>query len=179
MAEEKERAGNAGETAGGKPGDAAEEDFEVLAERYSSELKYLAAEFDNYKKRAAKERKAEGQAGVEKLVAELLPVLDDFDATLSALKEGGADAKVIDGVELLQKKLLKILEGKGLKRVQSVGERFDVGLHDAAGFEENDGAEDGSVVRELQAGYAVGDIVVRHAKVIVSKNPEAGKGAPK
>lgn len=174
MVEEGKKAGE--EEAGEKASEAVEgekpEDFEALAEEYSSELKYLAAEFDNYRKRAARERKEASQAAVEKMAAELLPVLDDFDATIKALKDNGADEKTTGGVSLVQRKFLGILEGRGLKRIATVGQRFDVDLHEAAGFEEGD-ADDGIIVREVQAGYKVGKTVVRHAKVVVAKKKEA------
>jgi len=160
MAEEEKSAGEAEKQEAEKQG--REEDFETR-------LKYLAAEFDNFRKRAAKERKDAGQSAVEKIVAELLPVLDDFDATLKTLEESHADAKVVEGIRLVRKNLLKILEAKGLERIGAAGARFDVGLHEAAGFEETGTAEEGTIVREVQAGYAVGGTVVRHAKVIVAR----------
>ncbi|MFH1199577.1 MAG: nucleotide exchange factor GrpE [Candidatus Micrarchaeota archaeon] len=137
---------------------------------FQTQLKYLAAEFDNFRKRAAKEKKDASQSAVEKMVAELLPVLDDLDAAVAALETHGADKKTVDGVEMVRKKLLKILETKGLKRMEAAGKKFDVALHDAAGFEES-GLEEGTITKEVQAGYMVGATVVRHAKVMLAKGP--------
>ena len=126
-----------------------------------------AAEFDNFRKRKQKEEMAWMRTARESVIRDLLPVVDDFERMiLNGIPDGKAQMK---GVELIRGKLMNILEGKGLKPMESLGKRFDPDYHDALLTVERDDVEPGIVVDVHENGYLMNDRVLRHAKVIVSK----------
>src|SRR5262245_5210090 len=103
-----------------------------LAEKQDRLLRAVA-EVDNVKRRTQREREEYVRYANEGLVRDLLPILDNFDRALEAARATGEAAKVVDGVALIQRELLKVLERVGVARYSAVGERFDPNRHDAAG----------------------------------------------
>jgi molecular chaperone GrpE len=103
----------------------------------------------------------------ERLVRELLPVLDDLERTLEAA-ENHEEAALVDGVKLVEQSLRRILEKEGVAEIETVGS-FDPHVHEALLTRPGDGAEPGSVLEVVQRGYRVGDRVVRPARVIVAE----------
>ena len=128
----------------------------------------LYAEFDNFRRRTAKEREeARKEEGKDVMVA-LLPVLDDFDRALKHMDNATDVAAVKEGVALIQNKLKNVLSQKGLKEMQSLGTAFDPEIHEAiTNIPAPSDDLKGKVVDEMEKGYYLNDKVARFAKVIV------------
>jgi molecular chaperone GrpE len=149
------------------------DDTEVLAnvtaerDEYLADLQRLAAEFENYRKRTVRDQERLVAHAHERLVRELLPVLDDLERTLDAA-ERNEDAGLVDGVRLVERSLRKALEKEGLSEIETEGS-FDPHVHEALMTQKRDDAEPGAVVEVAQRGYRLGDKVVRPARVIVAE----------
>jgi len=130
----------------------------------------LAADFENYKKRARQEQLDTVQFANTTLVERLLPVLDDFHRTLEHAP-AGVDEPWLKGVQLTLQKLDEVLEGIGVSRIAAEGERFDPKLHEAIGSVESEEVPDDTVVEQLRPGYRLHDRVLRPALVRVSRHP--------
>jgi len=153
---------------------ASQEAFEArLAEAEARRDEYLAlaqriqADFENYRKRAVRDQERLVTHAHERLVRELLPILDDLERTLEAA-DRHEEAALLDGVRLVERSLRKALEKEGLVEIEANGQ-FDPHVHEAMLTQVREGAEPGSVVEVLQRGYRVGDKVVRPARVIVAE----------
>ncbi len=128
----------------------------------------LFAEFDNYRKRTQKERIELLRSASAEVVISLLPVLDDFERAQKFANEVDEDQSRKEGIGLVYTKFKSILEAKGLKRMNSIGEIFDVELHEAITNIPSPTPEmKGKVVDEAECGYFLNEKVIRHAKVIV------------
>jgi molecular chaperone GrpE len=138
---------------------------ERKAEEHLDDLKRLAAEFDNYRKRAARDQEQLVARAHERLVEELLPVLDDLERALEAAEEH-EEAKLEEGVKLVHRSLEDVLRKEGVHEVETNG-RFDPHVHEALLSQPAD-AEEGSIVEVLQKGYRLGDRVLRPARVVVA-----------
>ena len=141
---------------------------EVERERdeYLNDLKRVAADFENYRKRVARDQEGLVARAHERLVKELLPVLDDLERALEAAA-GHEEAKLEEGVRLVHRELLKALAREGLVEVETEGQ-FDPHVHEALLSQPSE-QEDGSVIEVLQKGYRLGDRVLRPARVVVSQ----------
>lgn len=141
------------------------------AELSESKDKYLrlAAEFDNFRKRTAKERIELFQTAGKDIITDLLDVLDDVNRASKEVDES-SDAHLKQGVSLIFNKLRNILQSKGLKPMEAKGAAFDPELHEAI-TEIPAPTEDlqGKVVDEISKGYYLNDKIIRHAKVVVGK----------
>jgi molecular chaperone GrpE len=127
----------------------------------------LAADFDNYRKRVAREQVDLTRRANERLLNELLPVLDDLERALEAAAEH-EEAKLEEGVRLVHRSLLGLVERHGLSEIETEG-AFDPHVHEALLAQPGEGAEEGSVLQVLQKGYKLGDKVLRPARVIVAE----------
>jgi molecular chaperone GrpE len=127
----------------------------------------LAADFDNYKKRAARERAEYVALANERLLKELLPILDDLERALNAAEEH-EEAQLEEGVRLVHRSLASLLERQGVKEIATDG-KFDPHVHEALLAQPSDEAEQGDVLDVIQKGYTLGDRVVRPARVIVAE----------
>ena len=136
-------------------------------DEYLADLQRLAAEFENYRKRAARDQERLVAHAHERLVRELLPVLDDLGRTLEAA-ERHEEAALVEGVRLVEQSLRKALEKEGLAEIPTDGP-FDPHVHEALLSKPRDGADSGSVLEVVQRGYRLGDKVVRPARVIVAE----------
>ena len=103
----------------------------------------------------------------EGLILKLLTVIDEFESAFNAPEETGC--KDVKGFKMIYRNLLKILEGKGLKPIETHGKKFDHNYHEALMQEDSD-EEEGTILEEFQGGYMLGDKVIRHAKVKVARN---------
>jgi molecular chaperone GrpE len=128
----------------------------------------LAADFENYKKRAARERQEYIRLANERLIAELLPILDDLERALNAAEQH-QEAQLEEGVELVHRSLAGLLERHGLTSIETEG-RFDPHVHEALLSQPSE-AEEGSVIDVVQKGYKLGDRVVRPARVVIAAPP--------
>ena len=127
----------------------------------------LAAEFDNYKKRAAREREQYTALANERIVKELLPILDDLERALGAAEEH-QEAQLEEGVRLVHRSLASLLERNGLTQIETEG-KFDPHIHEALLAQPAEEKESGDVLDVIQKGYRIGDRVVRPARVIVAE----------
>ena len=127
----------------------------------------LAADFDNYRKRVAREHAELTARANERLLNELLPVLDDLERALEAATQH-EEAKLEEGVQLVHRSLASLLERHGLSEIEAEG-AFDPHVHEALLSQPGEGAEPGTVLQVLQKGYRLGHRVVRPTRVIVSE----------
>jgi molecular chaperone GrpE len=125
----------------------------------------LAADFENYKKRAARERQEYVALANERLIGELLPILDDLERALSAAEQH-EEAQLEEGVRLVHRALGALLERHGVSAIETDG-KFDPHVHEALLSQPSE-AEEGSVLDVVQKGYKLGDRVVRPARVVVA-----------
>jgi molecular chaperone GrpE len=141
---------------------------EVERERdeYLNDLKRVAADFENYRKRVARDQEGLVARAHERLVKELLPVLDDLERSLEAAAQH-EEAKLEEGVRLVHRELVEALAREGLVEVETDGQ-FDPHVHEALLSQPSE-QEDGSVIEVLQKGYRLGDRVLRPARVVVSQ----------
>lgn len=146
----------------------AEEKTEEKADDGNEKYVRLMAEFQNYKKRVAKEKNDIREYATEKLVMELLPVLDNFERALAASAEDDP-AGYAKGMELIFTQMVTELQKSGLAEVEAEGQDFDPTKHNAVMTEENEELESGKVSRVLQKGYALNDKVIRPSMVAVTK----------
>ena len=132
-----------------------------------------AAEFDNARKRAARERDDYTRYANESLLRELLPVLDNFSRALHAARSEPGAAAVTAGVELIQRELLRVLEKFGVTPFDSLGQPFDPERHEAIARVPALGQPEGTVVNEIARGYMLNGRVLRPAMVTVATPPDA------
>jgi len=140
------------------------------AEEYLTQLKYLKAEFENYKKRAARDKEEQARFAAERLIIKLLEVVDNMERAIEAgRREDGTKENLLQGVEMTYRQLMRILEQEGVERIKAVGETFDPYLHECVAVERKEDVEEDTVLQELQKGYTLNSKVIRHAKVKVAK----------
>ena len=143
-------------------------------------LQHLKAEYANYQKRVEREREEWRQSCVRELFGNLLPVLDNLQRAIAAIKqfEGksgrvqqGESQQLLTGVEMISRELVKILSAEGIEPFDSEGEKFNPRIHEAVMVEPSNAVEPDTVLAEIQKGYMIGDKVLRAAKVTVSRRP--------
>lgn len=148
--------------------DNAENDGKAAEEQESERYMRLMAEFQNFKRRAAREKSDIHAYANEKIVGELLPVLDNFERAIETRSddfEGYAR-----GMELIFQQLRTALEHAGLAEITALGEDFDPNVHNAVMTEQSEEHEDGKVSKVLQKGYKLNDKVIRPSMVAVVRN---------
>ena len=148
----------------------------ALAEAKNRYLR-LAADFENYKKRARQEQLDTIQHASSELIARLLPALDDLRSALDH-KPAGVDPAWARGIEIGVRKLEEAMASHGLQPIDSVGAAFDPKYHEAIGHEETADQPEDMVVSELRRGYRIRDRVVRPSLVRVSRRPELPAADP-
>ncbi len=125
----------------------------------------LKADFHNYRRRVEESRERERRLAARGLIEKLLPVLDNLDRALSF---AGTDDPLCSGLRMVRAQMMAVLAEEGLKPIEALGSRFDPSLHEAV--EVCEGEEDGLVVEEISRGYALGDVVLRPARVKVCRS---------
>jgi molecular chaperone GrpE len=133
-------------------------------------LQRVAADFDNYRKRVARDRESLAARAHERLVKELLPVLDDLERALEAAEQH-EEAKLEEGVRLVHRELRDALAKEGLVEIETDGS-FDPHVHEALLSQPSE-EDDGAILQVIQKGYRLGDRVVRPARVVVSQEAPA------
>ena len=141
--------------------------MEAERDEYLAALQRLAADFDNYRKRAVRDQQAFAARAAERLVAKLLPVLDDLERALDAAEQH-EEAKVLEGVEMTRSALATALTSEGVEEIVAEG-IFDPHVHEALLAQPAEGVESGSIIQVVQRGYRLGDAVLRPARVIVAE----------
>ena len=137
-------------------------------DEYLDSLQRLKAEFDNFRKRTAREYESMSARANEALLKELLPILDDLERALEAANEH-EEAKLEEGVRLVHRSLAELLAKEGLAEIATEG-KFDLHVHEEPLSQPSD-AEEGSVIEVVQKGYKLGDRVLRPARVVVAAPP--------
>jgi len=143
-------------------------------DEYLDALQRLKAEFDNYRKRTAREQLELTSRAAQRLVNELLPVLDDLERALAAAEEH-EEAKLEEGVRLVHRELADALEREGLAEIETTGV-FDPHVHEALLSQPSD-EQEGSVLEVVQKGYRLGDRVLRPARVVIAAPREDDGGS--
>ena len=139
------------------------------ADEYLEGWQRSRAEFANFKKRIERDQEQVYQAAAGAIIKRYLGVLDDLERALKNRPRDGEGAAWAEGVELIYRKLLSILESEGVKPMQPEGEMFDPNLHEAILSEDSDHHESGQIIEVIQPGYLLGDKVLRPAMVRVAR----------
>ncbi len=163
--EKKAEASAAESNAGSEKHDIASKMPKESAEELKEIVQRLQAEFENYRKRAEREKQQVVCTASSSLIRQLLPVVDNFEAALQNKENSAEFAK---GIEMIYLQLASVLESQGLKKIESEGKKFDPYIHEALMQQESD-KEAGIVIEEFQKGYTLNGTVIRHSKVKVSQ----------
>jgi molecular chaperone GrpE len=154
-------------------------DRAAKADEHWDRLLRVTADFDNFKKRAAREKTDAIKFANEGVLQKLIPVLDSFDMALAAVQntEGGAANQSLQtGVNMVFQQLKKTLTETGLEEVDATGKPFDPNLHEAVSQKETTEAPEGQVVQQLRKGYKFRERLLRPASVVVARKPAAKNG---
>ena len=139
------------------------------ADEYLELAKRTRADFDNYRKRAARDAAAAQERGVVKLVKELLPAVDNLDRAVAAAEHASnGDNDLASGIKLVNAELIAALQRAGVELYSPEGERFDPERHEAVAQHVIEGAQPGTIVEVYQRGCRLGDSVIRPARVLVA-----------
>ncbi len=143
---------------------------ETEVEKEKKEYLFLMAEFDNFRKRTIRERSELVKNASEKALQGLLPIVDDFERGLDAIRDSSDAEAVKEGMNLIYNKLIKYLADNGVKAMESTGADFDTELHEAVAMvPADDVTPKGKVKDTVSKGYTINDKVLRHAKVVVAQ----------
>ena len=146
-----------------------EESLADDADRYLALAQRTQADFENYRKRVARELEGAQARGVSRLASELVPALDNLERALEAARSApDADEQLIEGLRLVHQELLAALARAGVKRYGEAGEPFDPARHEAVAHQPVEGAQTGAVVEVYQPGYTLAGAVIRPARVLVA-----------
>ena len=149
---------------GKKKKDKKDEKIEELTDRLTRQM----AEFDNFRKRTEKEKSHMYEIGAKDVIDKILPVVDNFERGLGAVKEEEKEDPFVQGMEMVYKQLMSTLEGIGVKPIEAAGQEFNPDFHNAVMHVDDDELGENIVVEELQKGYMYRDSVVRHSMVKVA-----------
>jgi len=143
----------------------AQEELQIYQDKYMR----LAAEFENYKRRAQRDQSDAIRYANESLLKNLLSTLDNLERAIQCGKDAGASGSLLEGVELTHKQFLETVGKLGVRQVSSTGSLFDPSMHQAVAQVESETAEPNTVVEEFQKGYFLHDRILRPAMVTVAK----------
>ncbi len=147
-------------------------------EKWKDHAARSAAEFDNYRKRMAREKTEAIQYANRKLLEELLPIIDNFQMGLKACEaEGDSSSMIFQGMSMVYGQVEEFLKGQGAEPIDADGQPFDPNLHEALKQEPSDEVPEGTVIYTARRGYRMKDRLLRAANVVVSSGPEAAAEA--
>ena len=144
--------------------DKKDEKIEELTDKLIRQM----AEFDNYRKRTEREKSQMYEIGAKDIIEKILPVVDNFDRAMAAVKDEQKEDPFVQGMDKIYKHMMTTLEEIGVKPIEAVGKEFDLNLHNAVMHIEDDNYGENIVVDEFQKGYTYRDSVVRHSMVRVA-----------
>lgn len=147
------------------------EQNEVLRETVARQR----SEFDNFRRRVQKEKDAIRDEAVEGVIADILPVIDNFDRAIASSREASDCGSIRKGVEMIEAQLSQILAGHGLQRIDAKGSPFDPHQHEALAVEETPHVPENTVVDVMLPGYLLKERVIRPAVVKVAKPPQGSR----
>jgi molecular chaperone GrpE len=172
------RGANAAQTpaAAGAGNQAADEDdpmagLQADLDRFRDLAMRSQADFENYKKRCAREKEEAVKYANSSLLERLLPIVDNFELGLSAARGEGEKSPVYSGMNLVLKQINDFLSENGLQPIAAVGQKFDPNLHDAIAHEPSDAVPENHVIRQTRRGYRFKDRLLRPSSVVVSSGP--------
>lgn len=142
---------------------------EAEASRYKDLALRTAADFDNFRKRAAREKEEAIRFANTSLLEKLLPVLDNFELGLEAAKTATDASAIAEGMSMVHRQLVDFLKAHNVDTVPAEGEKFDPTIHEAVAQEHHDDIAEGHIVRQLRKGYKLKDRLIRASTVTVSK----------
>jgi len=149
----------------------------VKADENWDRLLRTTADFDNFKKRAAREKIEAAQYASASMLQKILPVLDNFESALAAAQNAavpqGGIASFQSGVTMIQQQLKNVLVESGLEEIESAGKPFDPNFHEAVSEQESADVPEGHVLQQLRKGYKLKERLLRPATVVVAKKPAA------
>lgn len=138
-------------------------------ERFKDLAMRSKADFENYRKRATREKEEAVKYANTNFLERLIPVFDNFELGLTAARNGGEGSSILTGMEIVHKQLKDFLNDCGVESIDALGKPFDPNLHEAIGQETSAEVEEGVVVRQIRKGYKIKDRLLRPANVMVSK----------
>ena len=146
--------------------------YTELKDDFKDKYYYLAAEMQNMQRRFEKEKESLLKFGSEKILKDLLEVVDNFERTLGFIKndEDQKIKNIVVGIEMITDQMLKTLEKHGLKQVEALNQAFDPNYHEAMSTEAKEGVEDETISQVHQNGYTLNERLLRPAKVTIVKN---------
>lgn len=150
---------------------AATPDPAAEAEKFRDLAMRTAADFDNYRKRAAREKEDAIRYANSSLLEGLLPVADNFELGLDAARSAPDAAAILQGLDMVSRQLRDFLTSSGLEEIKTEGAEFDPNMMEAVGHEPDDKVSENRVLRQTRRGYKLRDRLLRPASVIVSKGP--------
>jgi molecular chaperone GrpE len=156
----------AGDESPQSPDPSPQEKLQAERDQYLELAQRAQADFENYRKRAAKEVAAAGDRAKANLVRELLPVVDNLERALSSAEE--SEQHLAEGVRLVHSELVGVLQRNGIESFDPTGEAFDPEVHEALSTQPADGADPGTVVGVMEKGYKLNGSVLRPARVVVT-----------
>ena len=157
-------------TAGGADSEDAMSGLQADLDRFRDLALRSQADFENYKKRAAREKDDAVKYANSALLQQLVSILDNFELGLAAAKTHGDESPIYSGMVLVQKQLNDLLEENGLQAIEAEGKKFDPNLHEAIAHEPSESPE-GTVIRQARRGHRFKDRLLRPARVVVSSGP--------
>ena len=144
-------------------------EVEAKLKESTDQVLRLKADFDNTRKRLERDKIEATKYANERLLAEILPVMDNVDRALASISEGHDPEKVKQGLRIAQEELHKVLEMHGVELVKALGNEFDPRFHEAVAMVETDEAKEGFVVEEVQRGYVLNGRLIRPSRVKVAQ----------
>src|ERR1700737_1460454 len=137
------------------------------------------ADLDNYRKRMAREKDEAIRFANASFLERLIPILDNFELGLQAVKAAGGQPAVVDGMSMVSRQLQDFLTSCGIETIDATGQPFNPNIHKAIAQEENAEVDEGRVIRQARKGYRLKDRLIRPANVVVSKGVSVGKDSAK
>jgi molecular chaperone GrpE len=165
---EKEKPEKSPETPAETP---AEKDPTAEADKFRDLAMRTAADFDNFRKRAVREKEDAIRYANNNLLEQLLPVLDNFELGLDAARSAPDAAAILQGLDMVSRQFREFLSSSGVEEIKTDGAEFDPNLMEAVGNEPSDEIPEGHVLRQARRGYKLRDRLLRPASVFVSKGP--------
>lgn len=155
--------------------DATEEDnpgdLQADLDRFRDLALRSQADFENYKKRSAREKEEAIKYANSTLLERLIPIVDNFDLGLEAARSAGEQSPVFSGMGMVLKQLMDFLTDQGLQPIDAAGKKFDPNLHEAIAHEPSEEFPEGVVIRQTRRGYRLKDRLLRPSSVVVSSGP--------
>ncbi len=144
-------------------------ELEKKVAEYAEQILRMKADFDNTRKRLERDKQDAIKYANEKILAEVLPVMDNLDRAVASISEGHDPEKIKQGLRIAQEEMHKVLELHGVEVIKSVGTEFDPKLHEAVATVEAAGQKEGTVVEEIQRGYLLNGRLIRPSRVKIAQ----------